>query len=383
MALIRDARTLSLKAICSLRIAMTTFNSYDEDGRVTSVLLHLQHAGEMLLKAVLCQKKAKVFDKDTGKSIGFEKCLRLCQSSHGLTESEAGVFRAVDKLRDAAQHWFIYVSEDLLYMHTRAMVTAFDAYLKRALDMDLHSHIPPRVLPVSTKPPGDFDFLVDREYKLIAELLAPGRRQRDEARARIRSMLAMEAIVQDGVEISEKDINRIEKAVKDGKTFEEVFPRLNTIGTETEGEGPSITVHFTKKQGAPVQFVAGDDPAGAAAVREVDLRKKFHMRASDLAKALKLKEPRSLALRRHLEVDGDNGCCHVFEFGKTKIPCFSDNARNRMKEAMDGGLTWMRSGRTTAPARRRRPPRQPPRRVPRPVPPGRILVRAGRSWAGG
>lgn len=338
MPLIRDARTLSLKAICSLRIAMTTFNSYDEHGRVTSVLLHLQHAGEMLLKAVLSQKKAKIFDKETGKSIGFEKCLRLCLASHALTESEAGVFRAVDKLRDAAQHWFIYVSEDLLYMHTRAMVTAFDAYLKRSLDMDLHTHIPPRVLPVSTKPPGDFDFLVDREYKLIADLLSPGKRQRDEARARIRSLLAMEAIVHDGVEISEQDINRIERAVKDGRTFEEVFPRLNTIGTEIAGEGTTITVQFTKKQGAPVQFIAGDDPAGAAAVREVDLNKKFYMRASDLAKKLGLKEPRSLALRRHLGIDQDLTCCRVFEYGKTKIPCFSDNARNRMKEATDGGL---------------------------------------------
>lgn len=338
MPLVRDARTLSLKAICSLRIAMTAFNSYDEDGRVTSVLLHLQHAAEMLLKAVLCQKKAKVFDKETGKSLGFGKCLRLCQASHGLTESEAGVLRAVDALRDAAQHWFIYVSEDLLYMHTRAMVTSFDAFMKRALDTDLHSYIPPRVLPVSTKPPGDFDFLVDREYKLVAELLAPGKRQRDEARARIRSLLAMEAIVHEGVEISEKDINRIERAVKDGKSFEEVFPRLNTIGTETTGEGPTITVYFTKKQGAPVQFVAGDDPAGAAAVREVDLNKKFHMRASDLAKKLNLKEPRSLALRRHLEIDADPACCHVFEYGKLKIPCFSDNARNKMKEAVEGGV---------------------------------------------
>jgi hypothetical protein len=338
MALVRDARTLSSKAICSLRIAMTSFNSYDEDGRVTSVLLHLQHAAEMLLKAVLCQNRANVFDKGTGKSISFEKCLRLCQANFGLSDSEAGIFRSIDALRDAAQHWFIFVSEDLLYMHTRAAVTAFDAYLKRHLETDLNAHIPPRVLPVSTKPPGDFDFLVDREYKLIAELLAPGRRQRDEGRARIRSLLAMEAIVHDGVEISEKDIGRIERAVREGKQFNEVFPRLNTVGTATGGDGPTITVHFTKKQGAPVQFVAGDDPAGAAAVREVDLNKKFHMRASELAKKLALTEPRSLALRRHLEIDKDEACCHVFEYGNMKIPCFSDNASKKMKQAIDDGV---------------------------------------------
>jgi hypothetical protein len=149
----------------------------------------------MLLKTVLIQNKARVFDKATGKSIGFEKCLRLCQSSHGLRSEEAGVMRAIDAMRDASQHWFVFVSEDLLYMHTRAVISAFDDYLKRALKTDLHAHIPPRVLPVSTEPPGDFEFLVDREYKLIAELLRPGKRQRDEARARLRSLLAMEALI--------------------------------------------------------------------------------------------------------------------------------------------------------------------------------------------
>ena len=108
MKLVRDARTLKVKAISSLRSGMGSFNSFDDDGRVTMVLLYLQHACEMLLKAVLVQNKAAVFDKTTGKSLGFEKCLRLCMSGHGLTAEEAGVMRAVDSLRDAAQHWYVF-----------------------------------------------------------------------------------------------------------------------------------------------------------------------------------------------------------------------------------------------------------------------------------
>jgi hypothetical protein len=57
--------------------------------------------------------------------------------------------------------------------------------------------------------------------RLIGELLKPGKRQRDEARARIRALLAMEALVTDEVEISEKDIDRIEKGVKAGKKMVE------------------------------------------------------------------------------------------------------------------------------------------------------------------
>lgn len=164
MKLVRDARTLKTKAIESLRTAMTAFNSYDDAGRVTTVLMHTQHACEMLLKAVLVQGKANVFDKGSGKSIGFERCLGLCQAHHNLTADEAGIMRAIDAQRDAAQHWFVYVSEELLYMQLRALITAFDAYLRRKLEVALQEHIPPRVLPISTKPPGDFEFLVDKEF---------------------------------------------------------------------------------------------------------------------------------------------------------------------------------------------------------------------------
>jgi hypothetical protein len=62
------------------------------------------------------------------------------------------------------------------------------------------------------------------------------------------------------------------------------------------------------------------------------------MRAPDLARALKLTVPKSKALRWHLGIDDDNYCCHVFEFGKSTFPCFSDNARNRMKKALDEGV---------------------------------------------
>lgn len=155
---------------------------------------------------------------------------------------------------------------------------------------------------------------------------------------RIRSLLAMEALTTDEVEISEKDIDRIEKAVKAGAEIGKVFPRLITVSTTTSGEGVMLKVHFSKKEGAPVRYVSGDDLEEAAAVREVDIRKKFHMRAADLAKALKLTEPKSKALRWHLGIDDDNDCHYLFEFGKSRFPTFSDNARNRMKQSLADGL---------------------------------------------
>lgn len=335
MKLVRDARTLKAKALSSLRTGMQAFNSFNEDGRITTVLLHLQHACEMLLKAVLVQNQANVFDKVTGRSISFDKSVGLCIAQYGLTAEEAGVMRAVDSLRDAAQHWFVVVAEDLLYLNTRALITAFDAYLQRALEDALIQHIPARVLPVSTMPPGDFEFLVDREYHLVRDLLEPGRRHRDEARARIRSLLAMESIAVEEVEVSERDIDRVEKAIRAGQGILEVFPRLSTVGTRTDGEGVNLVVHFTKKEGAPVRYIGGDDPADAAAVRELDLQKKFHLGAADLAQKVGLTQPKAKVLRAHLGIDEDVNCRHVFEFGSTRHPRFSDNAFRRMREALD------------------------------------------------
>jgi hypothetical protein len=51
----REARTLKAKALCSLRRTVTAFNACDDDGRTTCVLLHRQHAVEMLLKSILVQ----------------------------------------------------------------------------------------------------------------------------------------------------------------------------------------------------------------------------------------------------------------------------------------------------------------------------------------
>lgn len=68
---------LKEKAIASMRRAVTEFNTLDDKGRQTSVMLGLQHACEMLLKAGLRERGVEVFDMRTGRSIGFEKCIRL------------------------------------------------------------------------------------------------------------------------------------------------------------------------------------------------------------------------------------------------------------------------------------------------------------------
>lgn len=343
-----------------MRTAMTAFNSPHDDGRATVVLLHLQHAFEMTLKGALVQGGVKVFDKTSGRSIGFESAInQSCQlAGIKLTPNEAGTLRAVDALRDDEQHWFNDVSEGLLYLHARAAVTLFDELLFRAFRQRLADHLPNRVLPVSTEPPQDILALVDSEYANIAELLMPGRRARGEARAKIRTLLALEAHVAEDTKVSDSDVTRVEKGIKGGKTRQQVFPKLNSLSAEISGDGVTVKVKIVKQPDAlPMRLVRdGDDGevVDAAAVREVDLQKKYHWSPFELADKLKISRPRATALREHLGIDADPGCLHVFEFGSQKHPRYSDNALSLMRDAIasqDLNAIWAshRPGRSAKP----------------------------------
>lgn len=326
------------RALASLRRSVREFNSFDEEGRSTAVLRDLHHSLEMLLKAALVQRGVTVFDRRTGQSLSFDKCLRLSSEHLQITTDEAGTLRAIDALRNEEQHWFAEVSEGLLYLHTRAGVTLFDELLHRALGERLANHLPHRVLPISAEPPRDLQLLIDEEFTAIKALLAPGRRRRPEARARIRALLAMEALNADEVRVSKRDVDRVQCGILEGKDRYVVFPRLNTVQSEVDGEGLEVRVRFTRRdgEGAPVRLIAADDPRAAAAIREVDLQRKYHRSAKELATALGLTAPMAVAVRRALEIDNDPSCRHVFSFGSQQHQRFSDNAFTRMRDALPG-----------------------------------------------
>src|SRR5690606_17402493 len=331
----REAKTLKAKAIASLKRGLEAFNNHDDDGRPETVLLMLQHASEMLTKALLVQKGQNVFDKEKGTSIGIEKALNIAQSKGWVSAAQAGAVRVIDAMRDQAQHWMIVVPEDTLYINARALITVLDEVLAEHFEDTLADNLPVRVLPLSTQALPDFIMLVNREYEQIRELLAPGRRARDEARGRITALLAMEAHVSEEVAVSKRDLDRIEEAIKVGMEMEQVFPRLMTLATSVEGEGPTIRVRITKSADAPaVRYISGDDPESAAAIREVDLQKKYHWSPSALANKLGLSLNKAKAVRDFLRIDEDPANVMVFEFGSQKHPRYSDNALRVLRDAL-------------------------------------------------
>ena len=333
-----NVRVLRGKAVASLRTGVAAFNGLDSDGRTTTVLLSLQHAFEMLLKAALEAKKDRgVFDKRSQRSISLEKAINRCQQVDGikLTEEEAGVIRHLDAMRDAEQHWHLVVDEGLLYHNARAAVTLFDDLLQRVFHDQLSKHIPTRVLPISAQAPMTLDLLVDKEFIRIADLLKPGRRATAEAQARVRTLLATEAIADpDAAEVREDDVRRVTKGIRDGKTREQVFPKLSGYTSDIQGDGVAVEVRIVKDGGLPVTYTSDPD-AGTAAIRTVDLEKKFHMGAYDLADKAGVDRTRAVALRRHLGLDNDDDhFSHRFQFGSTKVRRYSNNALTAMREAM-------------------------------------------------
>jgi hypothetical protein len=178
-----------------------------------------------------------------------------------------------------------------------------------------------------------------------------GRGSASEAKARIRSLLAMEAHAAEGVLVSRKDVSRVERAILQKKDRHHVFPRLSNLGTEITGDGLQVTVRFSKNKGAPVRLVGADDDVEAAAIREVDLQRKYHFSPAELAKHLNLSPPRTVALRRFLRIDEDPACRHDFVFGSQTHRGYSDNAVVKMRAAMtevDMDEVW----RTHGPRRR-------------------------------
>ncbi len=334
-----ETRFLRVKALASMRSAMTAFNSLEEDGRATRVLLHLQHSFEMLLKAALVQDKQAVFDKKTGRSITFEKCVNLGQAKPiALTAEEQGTLRTIDAMRDEEQHWYSVVDEGLLFLYARAGVTLFDDLLNRVFGERLADQMPLRVLPVGTEPPQDFQTLVDREYSNIANLLRPGRRARAEADARVRTLLAMEAQVDADAEVSDADVRRVVRGIQAGKARAAVFPRLSEVASSVEGTGLTVEVRFVKKEGLAVRLVHDDEHEDAAAVRLVPLQKKYHWPAFGMADKLGISRPKAAALRAHLGIDEDSDCIYTFTFGTQKHVRFSDNAFTRMRDALNRGI---------------------------------------------
>jgi hypothetical protein len=183
----REAKLLLQKACDSLVLSIELFNRPNDRGRVSGTLIQLDHSFEMLMKAAILHRGGSIREKRAKETIGFDACVRRSVSDGKikyLAEEQALILQTLNGLRDAAQHHLLDISEGQLYVHVQSGVTLFRDPLKSVFDQELATHLPTRVLPVSTSPPTTLAALFDSEVAEIKRLLRPGRRRRIEALAR-------------------------------------------------------------------------------------------------------------------------------------------------------------------------------------------------------
>ena len=214
----RETRRFKQNAINSLLLAIELFNRPQDTGRTEAVLIFLQHAFEMLLKAAIYQKRGTIVYPGELITHGFDRCLGISRGDlHILDEEEALTLSNLDGLRDCATHNYLDLTEQSLYIHTQAAVTLFDKVMSAAFAERLGDHLPNRVLPISTSPPQDMLMFLDGEFAQIYELLEPGKRRRVEARARLRHFMVMESnFYGDRRQPTEKNLNQAVDRLKKG-----------------------------------------------------------------------------------------------------------------------------------------------------------------------
>lgn len=336
----REAKLLLEKACDALVLSIELFNRPHDRGRVSGVLIQLDHGFEMLMKASILHRGGSIREKRAKETIGFDACVRRSLSDGTikfLNEEQALVLQTINGLRDAAQHHLLDISEGHLYVHVQSGVTLFRDLLKSVFDQELSCHLPTRVLPVSTSPPTDLTTLFDTEMAEIRKLLGPGRRRRVEALARLRPLAILDSTIRgEKGQPSDADLRRLGKEVQAGTAWSGLFQGAAAVEITADGTGPSLSLRLSKKEGTPIHLVAEGTPgAHVVAVKRVDELGFYNLGAKQLAEKVGLTMPKAVAVVDHLGLRGDQEFCKEIKIGKAIFKRYSLKAVERIKEALE------------------------------------------------
>jgi hypothetical protein len=336
----REAKLLFEKACDSLVLGIELFNRPYERGRLSGCLILLDHAFEMLLKGAILHRGGRIREKRAKQTIGFDACVRKSLSDGEikfLREEQALVLQTINGLRDAAQHHLLDVSEGQLYVHIQSGVTLFRDLLKSVFGQELVTHLPNRVLPVSTSPPTSLATLFDCEIEEIKKLLRPGRRRKVEAMARLRPLAILDATIQgEKAQPSDVDLKQIGKGILAGKTWTDVFKGASAVEISADGVGPNLSLRLSKKEGVPIQLVAEGTPgASVVAVKRVNELDFFSLGAKQLAVKLSLSLPKTIAVVDYLGIRSRSECHKEFKIGSQLHKRYSEKTLDVIREALE------------------------------------------------
>lgn len=332
----REARVLLDKAADSLFLSIDHFNRPYDRGRHEAVLIFLDRAFELLLKAVIIHCGGEIREQGASQTIGFDKCVRKCVSDakiRCLTEENALTIQNINTLRDAAQHYWIDLSEQHLYVHAQAGLTLFVRVLADVFGQALTAHFPDRVLPISVSPPQQLAAVLDAEFEDIRRLCKPKSRRQLQAMAKLRGLAILEkSLAGDSTQPGNAELRRNLRDVQRGKSWAELFPGISTLRLETTGTGFNISLQITKGEGEPVRLVGEDDPnAKIVGVRRVNELDFYNLGLTQLAEHMELTSPKCLAVVRQIGLQDDLDCFKAIRIGSQTYKRYSQKALVRIR----------------------------------------------------
>lgn len=335
----KEVRLLLNKSLASLTLGVKHFNSPFDLGRQEAVLILLDHACEMLLKAAILHRNGRIRASRSAHTFGFEKCVQIGLSDGDirfLTEDQALTLQMLNSLRDAAQHHLVDVSEGQLYVHAQSAVTLFRDVLYEVFERDLSDALPRRALPLATSAPTDVVTLFETEVEEIKKLLAPGRRKRTEALARLKPLAILNAALEGKkAEPTVRDLEKLSDRVGTGESWDELFGGVALLNTNTP-DGVGISMRITRKEGVAIhQVPEGSADAFPVAIRNVREQDQFSLRHSDLRKKLDLTPNMTTALISVLEIKSDPELFKEIRIGKSRFPSYSPKALEILRQAKE------------------------------------------------
>ena len=333
----REAKYLLTKAVDSLVLSVEYYNRPSDRGRVHAVLILMDHAFEMLLKAAIIQRGGKIRKPGENQTIGFSECLGRAVSEGGvqfLAGDQEIQLRALNSLRDAAQHYLLDLSEQHFYIHVQAGFTLFSDVYSAVFGEEVNAHLPTRVLPVSTTPPTDISAVFEHDTTEIQRLLSPGRRRRMEARAKLRGLSIVDrAIHGEDRQPTDRELSEYGDSVTSGKEWHDVFPGVATIQLTATGTGPSLDLRISKRDGIPTHLVPEGTPgANVVAVHKVDSLGFYNLGRDQVANHLGLTGPKATALIWYLKMKDDEEYFRRVTIGKSSFDRYSQKAVERLRE---------------------------------------------------
>ena len=332
----KEAKILLDKSIDSLILAVEHFNRPWDCGRKESVLILMDHSFELLLKSAILNKNHKIRDPRRKETFGFDKCVRVALSEKIISEDQIFTLQAINSLRDAAQHYFVELSEQHFYFQAQSGLTIYKDILQNNFDKNCLDKLPKRVLPLATMALTDINTFFENEVEEVKKMLSPGKRRKVEAASILRGLAIFDSAIQgEKLQPSDGEITKLASSIKSGRSFEEIFPGISSINISGTVEGPSVSLRLTKKEGTPVQLVKEGTPgATVVAVKRVNELDYYSSNLTDLAKKVGLTSPKALSVIRHMKLTEDPEYYKEIKIGSVTYKRYSPKAVSKIRKEL-------------------------------------------------